>query len=77
MGMSLTAGGHLTHGHKVSITGNFWKQVPYGVDEKTEVLNFKELQRIATLERPNIIVAGFTAYPRVIVFKRFKKVSLN
>ncbi len=75
MGMSLTAGGHLTHGHKVSITGNFWKQIPYGVNEKTEVLDFKNLEKIAELERPNIIVAGFTAYPRMVDFKKFRKIA--
>src|SRR5581483_732876 len=75
MGMSLTAGGHLTHGHKVSITGSFWQQVPFGVNEKTETLDFKALQKIAELERPDIIVAGFTAYPRIVDFKKFRKIA--
>src|SRR3989338_11331798 len=47
MGMSLAHGGHLTHGHKVSATGKFWVQVPYGVDERTEVLNYDALKEIA------------------------------
>ncbi len=75
MGMSLTAGGHLTHGHKVSISGNFWKQVPFGVDEKTETLDYKSLQKLAEKEAPNIIVAGFTAYPRIVDFKKFSKIA--
>ena len=68
MGMSLAHGGHLTHGHKVSVTGKIWKQVPYGVDKETEVLNYERLREIATAEKPKLIVAGFTAYPRIIDF---------
>ena len=75
MGMSLAHGGHLTHGHKVSITGKIWTQVPYGVDPKTEMLNYEEIKRIALAEKPNIIVAGFTAYPRVVDFKKFREIA--
>lgn len=75
MGMSLAHGGHLTHGHKVSATGKFWVQVPYGVDEKTEVLNYEALKEIATREKPAIIVAGYTAYPRIIDFKKFREIA--
>jgi glycine hydroxymethyltransferase len=75
MGMSLPHGGHLTHGHKVSITGKFWQQVPYGVDTKTERLDYMALREIAVREKPAIIVAGFTAYPRIIDFKKFKEIA--
>lgn len=75
MGMTLSHGGHLTHGHKVSATGKFWTQVPYGVDEKTEVLNYEALKEIATREKPAIIVAGYTAYPRIIDFKKFREIA--
>lgn len=75
MGMSLDHGGHLTHGHKVSITGKIWKQVSYGVDKNTEVLNYDEIKKIAKTEKPKIIVAGFTAYPRIIDWKKFREIA--
>ena len=75
MGMSLDQGGHLTHGHKVSATGKFWIQVPYGVDKNTEVLNYAELKEIADREKPSIIVGGYTAYPRQIDFKKLREVA--
>lgn len=75
MGMSLDHGGHLTHGHKVSATGKFWQQVPYGVDAKTEMIDYGALLEIAKREKPQIIVAGFTAYPRVVDFKKFRNIA--
>ncbi len=75
MGMSLDQGGHLTHGHKVSVTGKFWNQVPFGVDKNTEVLDYAELKNIALEHKPNIIVAGFTAYPRTVDFKKFRDIA--
>lgn len=75
MGMSLSDGGHLTHGHKVSITGKMWQQVPFGVDPKTELINYEEIKKIALMEKPNIIVAGFTAYPRVIEWQKFRDIA--
>jgi len=75
MGMSLDHGGHLTHGHKVSATGKFWIQVPYGVNSKTEQINYEEIKKIALKEKPNIIVAGFTAYPRIVNFKKFREIA--
>jgi len=75
MGMTLSSGGHLTHGQKVSMTGKIWSQVPYLVDKKTELLNYEELKEIASREKPNIIVAGFTAYPRIIDFKKFRDIA--
>ncbi len=75
MGMTLTAGGHLTHGQKVSLTGKAWQQVGYGVDPKTEMLDYTVLKELALKEKPNIIVAGFTAYPRMIDFKKFREIA--
>ncbi|MDO8443012.1 MAG: serine hydroxymethyltransferase [bacterium] len=75
MGMSLAHGGHLTHGHFVSASGKFWTQVPYGVDKETEVLNYKKIKELAIKEKPAIIVAGFTAYPRIIDFKKFREIA--
>jgi glycine hydroxymethyltransferase len=75
MGMSLDHGGHLTHGHKVSATGKFWQQVPYGVDSVTEVIDYDEIKKIAEKEKPQIIVAGFTAYPRKVDFKKFREIA--
>jgi glycine hydroxymethyltransferase len=75
MGMSLEMGGHLTHGQKVSITGKLWKQVPYGVAQKTEQLNYKEILKIAKKEKPKLIIAGTTSYSRKIDFKRFRKIA--
>lgn len=75
MGMSLDHGGHLTHGHKVSATGKFWQQVPFGVDAVTEVIDYEEIKKIAVREKPNIIVAGFTAYPRKVDFKKFREIA--
>ncbi|MES2437327.1 MAG: serine hydroxymethyltransferase [Patescibacteria group bacterium] len=75
MGMALDNGGHLTHGHKVSITGKFWLQVPYGVHAETEQLDYEEITKIAVENKPVLIVAGFTAYPRKIDFKKFRDIA--
>ncbi|MDB5258996.1 MAG: serine hydroxymethyltransferase [Candidatus Taylorbacteria bacterium] len=75
MGMSLDHGGHLTHGHKVSASGKFWTQIPFGVDPKTEVIDYTALKEKAMTEKPNIIVAGFTAYPRTVDFKKFREIA--
>ncbi len=75
MGMKLSSGGHLTHGQPVSMTGKFWKQVPFEVDPKTEMLDYGALKKIAIAEKPDIIVAGFTAYPRVVDFKKFREIA--
>lgn len=75
MGMTLSHGGHLTHGHSVSASGKFWKQIPYGVSQKTERIDYDELMAIAMREQPHIIVAGFTAYPRTIEWKKFRKIA--
>lgn len=75
MGMSLDHGGHLTHGHKVSVTGKLWKQVAYGVDKETELIDYDEVKRIAQKEKPEIIVAGYTAYSRAIDWKKFREIA--
>ena len=75
MGMSLSDGGHLTHGYKVSATGKFWKAVQYGVDTKTEKIDYGAVKKLAKKEKPNIIVAGFTAYPRNVDFKKFREIA--
>lgn len=75
MGMTLAHGGHLTHGHGVSITGKFWKQIPYGVSAKNERLDYDAIMSIAKKEKPHIIVAGFTAYPRKIEWKKFRAIA--
>lgn len=75
MGMRLDHGGHLTHGHKVSATGSFYESIQYGVDKETELLNFEEIEKIAVEAKPEIIVAGFTAYPRMIDWKKFREIA--
>lgn len=75
MGMSLDHGGHLTHGHKVSATGKFWQQVPYGLDPVTEKLNYDQLLEMALKEKPAIIVCGYTAYPRVIEWDKMRHIA--
>ena len=75
MGMSLDHGGHLTHGHKVSITGKFFTPISFGVDKETDLLNYEDLQKMAEENKPDIIVSGFTAYPRIIDWKKFREVS--
>lgn len=75
MGMSLAHGGHLTHGHKVSVTGKVWQQVPFGVDRDSELLDYKAIKEIAMKEKPKLIVAGFTAYPRKIDWQKFREIA--
>lgn len=75
MGMSLSTGGHLTHGAKVNVSGRYFKVVPYGVDKNTETINYDEVEKLALAEKPKLIVAGASAYPRVIDFKRFREIA--
>lgn len=75
MGMSLPHGGHLTHGWKVSATSKFWQAVQYKVDPKTKRLDYDEIYKLAKQERPKIIVAGATAYPRFFDFKKFREIA--
>ena len=75
MGMTLAHGGHLTHGHVASMTGKLWKQISYEVSPVTERIDYDEVLRIATVKRPQVIVAGYTAYSRKIDWKRFRAIA--
>ena len=75
LGMDLSHGGHLTHGSPVNISGKYFNIVPYGVDKETETINYDELERIAKECKPKMIVAGASAYPRVIDYKRFSEIA--
>ena len=75
MGMNLSHGGHLTHGSPVNLSGTYFKVVPYGVDAETETIDYDELEKIAVENQPKIIVAGASAYPRIIDFERMSKVA--
>lgn len=75
MGMALSSGGHLTHGHKASLTGKFWCSVQYTVNQKTGLIDFTAVRKLAEKERPKIIVSGFTAYPRKVDFKKFGEIA--
>ncbi len=75
LGMSLAHGGHLTHGHPVSISGQLWKAVQYGVRLEDGRIDYEEMERLAREHRPRILVAGASAYPRIIDFERFARVA--
>ncbi|MFH0905628.1 MAG: serine hydroxymethyltransferase [bacterium] len=75
MGMSLPHGGHLTHGHKVSFSGMAYKFIQYGVDPETGLLNYDEIETMAKIFKPKLIICGATAYPREIDFARFGKIA--
>ena len=75
LGMSLAHGGHLTHGHPVSVTGQLWKAVQYGVRPETGRIDYDQVERLAREHRPRIIVAGASAYPRVLDFARFGEIA--
>ena len=77
MGMQLDHGGHLTHGAKVNFSGKLYNFVSYGVDRETETIDFDEVERLAEEHRPKIIVAGYSAYPRIIDFPRFRAIADN
>lgn len=75
MGMSLDAGGHLTHGSKVSFSGKWLNSVQYGVCRDTGLIDYDEVERLALENKPKLIVAGGSAYPRQIDFKRFREIA--
>ncbi len=75
MGMSLSNGGHLTHGSPVNMSGSFYNFVPYGVSPETEMIDYDEVRRLAKENRPRLIVAGASAYPRVIDFKKLREIA--
>lgn len=75
LGMNLSHGGHLTHGSGVNFSGQLYNFISYGVDETTHTINYDEIERIAKAERPKMIVAGASAYPRVIDFQRMREIA--
>ena len=75
MGMQLDHGGHLTHGASVNFSGKLYEFVPYGVDRETETIDYDEVARLAREHRPKLIVAGCSAYPRVLEFPRFRAIA--
>jgi len=75
MGMSLSHGGHLTHGWKVSLTSKFYNSVPYPVNTETGMLDFDQIEELAKKHRPKIIISGATAYPREIDFEIFSQIA--
>jgi glycine hydroxymethyltransferase len=75
MSMSLSQGGHLSHGSPVNFSGQLFRIVPYGVDLETEVLDYGVIEAIARRERPKVIVCGASAYPRTIDFKAFREIA--
>ena len=75
MGMSLSHGGHLTHGSKVSFSGKSYNFIPYGVNRETERIDYQEVERLTKEHKPKLIVAGASAYPRIIDFERFRQIA--
>lgn len=75
LGMSLAAGGHLTHGHKVNFSGRFYNSMQYGVDIKTGLIDYQEVERLAKKHKPKIIYSGTTAYSRIVDFKRIGEIA--
>jgi len=75
LGMNLSHGGHLSHGSPVNISGKYFNIVPYGVSEKDSMIDYDELERIAVENKPKLIVAGASAYPRVIDFERLSQIA--
>ncbi|MFO7997268.1 MAG: serine hydroxymethyltransferase [Dehalococcoidia bacterium] len=75
MGMSLSHGGHLTHGSGVNFSGKWYNFVPYGVDPETEMLNYDQIERSALEHKPKLIVAGASSYPRIIDFERLRHIA--
>ena len=73
--MNLAHGGHLTHGHPLNFSGKTYKIVPYGVTRETETIDYDDLEKIATAERPKLIIGGGSAYPRIIDFARMRQIA--
>ena len=75
LGMSLADGGHLTHGSPVNLSGKYFNFIPYGLNAETQTIDYEELERLANEHHPKMIVAGASAYPRVIDFERISKIA--
>ncbi|MDD5980191.1 MAG: serine hydroxymethyltransferase [bacterium] len=74
MGMNLSHGGHLTHGHSLSFSGQDYNIVSYNVNKETETIDYDEVEKLAKTYKPKMIIAGYSAYPRIIDFKRFREI---
>ena len=77
MGMSIAAGGHLTHGAPPSLSGKWFKAIQYGVSPQNQLIDFEEIETLTKKYRPKLIIAGGSAYPRIIDFERFRKIADN
>ena len=75
MGMDLSHGGHLTHGSPVNVSGKWFNVVQYGVNQETEQLDFDQIRELALKERPKLIICGYSAYPRIIDFAKFREIA--
>lgn len=75
LGMSLSGGGHLTHGHKVNFSGEVYRAVQYGVDLESGLVDYDQVELLAREHQPKVIVAGFSAYSRVVDWSRFRKIA--
>lgn len=75
LGMSLASGGHLTHGHGVNFSGNWYKAVQYGVNIQTGLIDYDEIERLAHQHKPKLIIAGASAYSRIIDFEKFSAIA--
>lgn len=75
LAMNLAHGGHLTHGHKLNYSGKYFNVIPYGVSTKDEMIDYDELEKLATTHKPKLILMGASAYPRIIDFERSSKIA--
>ena len=75
LGMDLSHGGHLTHGSKVSFSGTFYRSVSYGLHPDNQLIDYDQVYKLAKEARPKMIIAGASAYPRVIDFQRFREIA--
>ena len=75
MGMNLSHGGHLTHGHPINFSGIDYKIIGYDVNPETELIDYDEVERLAKKNKPKMIIAGASAYSRIIDFKRFREIA--
>jgi len=75
MGMSLNSGGHLTHGSKASVSGKWFNSIAYEIDKETGLINYNEVEKLALKNKPKLIIAGGSAYSRIIDFQKFRNIS--
>ena len=75
LGMGLSSGGHLTHGYKINFSGKIYHGIEYGLDPETEMLDYDAIRKLALENKPKMIVAGASAYSRIIDFKKFREIA--